>query len=53
MLRTLFVGQSPGRPLADGERPLVIPHASGRCRWWDDPANVEAVRLALRVFLNG
>lgn len=31
----------------------AIPHPSGRCRYWNDPACVDAARLFLRVALNG
>lgn len=29
-------------------RIAAIPHPSGRCRWWNDPANVDAARMFLR-----
>lgn len=32
---------------------LVIPHPSGVCRWWNDPANVRAARRTLRRFARG
>jgi hypothetical protein len=28
--------------IIDGTRHVVVPHPSGRCRWWNDPANVAA-----------
>jgi uracil-DNA glycosylase len=31
---------------------LLVPHPSGRCRWWNDPDNAAAARGALRWFLD-
>jgi hypothetical protein len=31
----------------------AIPHPSGRCRYWNDPAHVESARRFLRGALNG
>lgn len=30
---------------------LLLPHPSGRCRWWNAPSNVAAAKLALHRFV--
>lgn len=34
-------------------RYIVVPHPSGRSRWWNEPTNIAAGRVALREFLLG
>lgn len=34
-------------------RMLLLPHTSGRNRWWNDAGNAEAARAALRDLLEG
>lgn len=39
--------------LPNGAPCAVLPHPSGVCRWWNDPANVEAASRFLRETVAG
>lgn len=40
-----------GRGYAAGRLFLNLPHPSGLCRWWNDPANVDRAGAVLRHFV--